>query len=46
MAGLIPDAAAEIASELTTQGLKHEIIGRLTQALQQRSRECVTKFRL
>lgn len=42
----IPDVAAQIQTELKAQGLTHEIIDRLTQALQKRSRECAAKFSL
>jgi len=40
IAGSMPDTAQRIGAEINAQGIKHDVIGRLMEALTERARQC------
>jgi serine/threonine-protein kinase HipA len=45
-AGTLPDAARQVATEIKAQGITHDVIGRLSEALAARAVECESGLRI
>ncbi len=46
MAGALPDAARQVSTEIKAQGIAHDVIGRLGEALAKRAVECESALRI